>query len=209
MKTKVYNLEGKSNSDVELNDKVFGVEVKPEVVHEVFVAISNNKRQPWAHTKDKSEVSGGGRKPWKQKGTGRARHGSNRSPIWVGGGITFGPRNERNYKTKINKKTRRLALKMTLSDRFESKALWVMDNFDFSEPKTKVFVEFLSKLPAEQKTFLILTDEKDDKLMKMTDNLEKIDVMRAADVNVYTLLNHQGLIMSKDAVTKLEEILTK
>jgi len=209
MKTKVYNLEGKSNSDVELNDKVFGVEVKPEVVHEVFVAISNNKRQPWAHTKDKSEVSGGGRKPWKQKGTGRARHGSNRSPIWVGGGITFGPRNERNYKTKINKKTRRLALKMTLSDRFESKALWVMDNFDFSEPKTKVFVEFLSKLPAEQKTFLILTDEKDDKLMKMTDNLEKIDVMRAGDVNVYTLLNHQGLIMSKDAVAKLEEILTK
>ena len=209
MKTKVYNLEGKSSSDVELNDKVFGVEVKPEVVHEVFVAISNNKRQPWAHTKDKSEVSGGGRKPWKQKGTGRARHGSNRSPIWVGGGITFGPRNERNYKTKINKKTRRLALKMTLSDRFKSKALWVMDNFDFSEPKTKVFVEFLSKLPAEQKTFLILTDEKDDKLMKMTDNLEKIDVMRAADVNVYTLLNHQGLIMSKDAVAKLEEILTK
>jgi len=209
MKTKVYNLEGKSSSDVELNDKVFGVEVKPEVVHEVFVAISNNKRQPWAHTKDKSEVSGGGRKPWKQKGTGRARHGSNRSPIWVGGGITFGPRNERNYKTKINKKTRRLALKMTLSDRFKSKALWVMDNFDFSEPKTKVFVDFLSKLPAEQKTFLILTDEKDDKLMKMTDNLEKIDVMRAGDVNVYTLLNHQGLIMSKDAVAKLEEILTK
>jgi len=209
MKTKVYNLEGKSNSDVELNDKVFGVEVKSEVVHEVFVAISNNKRQPWAHTKDKSEVRGGGRKPWKQKGTGRARHGSNRSPIWVGGGVTFGPRNERNYKTKINKKTRRLALKMTLSDRVESKALWVIDNFKFSEPKTKVFVDFLGKLPAEQKTFLILTDEKDDNLMRMTDNLEKIDVMRAGDVNVYTLLNHQGLIMSKDAIVKLEEILTK
>jgi len=209
MKTKVYNLEGVSNSEVELNDKVFGVTVKPEVVHEVFVAISNNKRQPWAHTKDKSEVSGGGRKPWKQKGTGRARHGSNRSPIWVGGGVTFGPRNERTYKTKINKKTRRLALRMSLSDRLESNAMYVIDDFKFSEPKTKLFVDFLEKLPAKQHSFLILTAEKCDELMRMTQNLEKINVVRASDVNVYSLLNHQGLIMSKDAIAKLEEVLTK
>jgi len=209
MKIKVYNLKGQSSADMELNDQVFGVKVKPEVVHQVFVAISNNKREPWAHTKTKGEVRGGGRKPWKQKGTGRARHGSSRSPIWVGGGITFGPRNDRNYKVKINKKTRQLALRMGLSDRVECQALWIVDNFDFSEPKTKLFVDFLKKLPAEQKSFLILTGEKNDNLIRMTQNVEIVDVSRAGDLNVYDLLNHQGLILSKDAVVKLEEILTK
>jgi len=209
MKIKVYNLKGQSSADMELNDQVFGVKVKPEVVHQVFVAISNNKREPWAHTKTKGEVRGGGRKPWKQKGTGRARHGSSRSPIWVGGGITFGPRNDRNYKVKINKKTRQLALRMGLSDRVECQALWIVDNFDFSEPKTKLFVDFLKKLPAEQKSFLILTGEKNDNLIRMTQNVEIVDVSRAGDLNVYDLLNHQGLILSKDAVAKLEEILTK
>ncbi len=120
MKVKVYNLEGKEVKQVELNDAVFNVPVKSSVVHEVFVAQRNNAREPWADTKKRGEVRGGGKKPWQQKGTGRARHGSIRSPIWKGGGVTFGPLSIRNYTTKINKKTRRLATRMCLSDKAQN-----------------------------------------------------------------------------------------
>jgi large subunit ribosomal protein L4 len=132
MKTKMYNVLGKEVGDVELADNVFNVVVKPEVVHEVFVAQMNNQREPWADTKKRGEVSGGGKKPWQQKGTGRARHGSIRSPIWKGGGVTFGPLTERSYKTKINKKTRRLATAMCLSDKAQNQGLLVVDDFSFT-----------------------------------------------------------------------------
>ena len=137
MKTKVYNLEGKETKEMELSDAVFNVKVKPSVVHEVFVAQRNNTREPWADTKNRGEVSGGGKKPWPQKGTGRARHGSIRSPLWKGGGVTFGPLSTRNYKTKINKKTRRVALRMCLTDKLANGALWVVEDFIFANPKTK------------------------------------------------------------------------
>ena len=147
MKAKVYNLEGKATGEIELSDAIFGVKIKPEIVHQVFTAQMNNRREPWADTKKRGEVRGGGKKPWQQKGTGRARHGSIRSPIWKGGGVTFGPLSVRNYKTKINDKLRRLALKMCLSDKASGAALWVVEDFKFAEPKTKLFANFLKALP--------------------------------------------------------------
>lgn len=209
MKTKVYNLAGKETTEIELSDAVFGLTVKPSVVHEVFVAQNNNAREPWADTKNRGEVHGGGKKPWQQKGTGRARHGSIRSPIWKGGGVAFGPLSIRNYKSKTNKKTRRLATKMCLSDKAQSGALWVVENFSFSEPKTKVFVALLKALPTKQKTFLVLTAGKDATVLRITGNVPKVTALRAEDVNVVEILNKQAIITSVDGVKKLEAILAQ
>ncbi len=210
MKTKVYNLEGKEVSEMNLNDKVFGVKVKPEFVHEVFLLQMRNQRQPWADSKNRGEVSGGGKKPWRQKGTGRARHGSIRSPLWVGGGVTFGPLAERNYKAKINKRARKLAAKMCLSDKVEGNALYVVEDFAFVEPKTKLFVQFLSKLPVKQKRFLVLTGAEDNsKVYQMTRNLKTIETIRAVDASVISLVQNAAIIVSKDAINELERILTK
>lgn len=207
MKIKVYNLQGNEAGEIELSDQIFNIKINSELVHEVFVAQTNNQREPWADTKSKGEVRGGGKKPWAQKGTGRARHGSIRSPIWRGGGVTFGPKTERSYKTKINKKARRLALKMILSDRVKNNAFYVIDNFDFSEQKTKLFAEFLKAMPLKQKRFAILTDGKDEKIIKMTNNLKNLKTMRAEDANVMELLNKPGIIISKSGVEKLESAL--
>ncbi len=209
MKTKVYNISGKETKDVELSDAIFGVVVKPEVIHEVFVAQRNNAREPWADTKNRGEVRGGGKNPWQQKGTGRARHGSIRSPIWKGGGVAFGPLTERNYHTKINKKTRRLATKMCLSDKAQNGALWVIEGFNFEEPKTKFFAAFLKALPAKQKSFLVLTDGKDAKLLQMTRNVKAVKTVRAEDANVVDLLSKQAIITSIEGVKRLEAVLTK
>ena len=154
MKTVVYNILGKEIGEVELNDAIFAVKIKPEVVHQVFVSQSGNQRESIAHTKNRSEVRGGGKKPWAQKGTGRARHGSIRSPIWRGGAVIFGPTSERNWKTKINKDTRRLALKMCLTDKAQNGALYVVEDFSFEKPKTKTVAEFLKNIPAKNKNFL-------------------------------------------------------
>lgn len=210
MKTKVYNLEGKEIAEMNLNEKIFGVKVKPEFVHEVYVLQMRNQRQPWADTKNRGEVRGGGRKPWRQKGTGRARHGSTRSPIWVGGGVTFGPLSERNYKAKINKQARRLAIKMCLSDKAGSEALYVVENFSFAEPKTKLFTQFLNKLAAKQKRFLILTGVGDNaKVYRMTRNLKKIETARASDTSVISMVRNEAVIASKEAIEELEKNLTK
>ncbi len=209
MKTKVYNLQGKEVKDLELSDKVFGVKVKPTVVHSVFVQQTNNQREPWAETKGKGEVSGGGRKPWQQKGTGRARHGSIRSPIWKGGGVIFGPRNERNYETKINKKVRRLAIRMCLSDKVAGGAFYVVENFNLEAPKTKLFAGLLKALPLKQKSFLVLTADKDENVLRTTRNLVKIQTRRAQDANVMDLLKMQAVIISVDGVKKLEETFGK
>jgi large subunit ribosomal protein L4 len=169
----------------------------------------NNQREPWAHTKNRGEVRGGGKKPWKQKGTGRARHGSIRSPIWKGGGVTFGPRSTRSYKTKINKNTRRLALKMCLTDKVKSGAFWVVEDFKLNEPKTKLFLKALQTLPTKQKSFLILTPQKDALVMRMTNNLPKVKTEIATEANVMDLLSTQAVIISKEGVEKLEKILLK
>ena len=209
MKATVYNLSGKEAGSMELPEAIFNVAVKPEVVHEVFVAQMNNQREPWADTKNRGEVSGGGKKPWAQKGTGRARHGSIRSPIWKGGGVTFGPLSIRSYKTKINKKTRRLATKMCLSDKAQSGALIIVENFNFTEPKTKIMAAALKALPTKLKSFLVVSASADAGLMKVSRNIPRVTTQVATDLSVMDLLNTQALIMTKEAVEKLAATLQK
>lgn len=209
MKIKVYNLAGKETGDMELSDKVFGVKVKPEVVHQVFVQQTNNQREPWADTKNRGEVSGGGKKPWQQKGTGRARHGSIRSPIWKGGGVAFGPLTDRNYKTKINKKTRQAVIKMCLSDKAQSGNLLVVEDFNFEQPKTKLFASVVKAMPTKMKNFLVLTAGKDDAVLRMTKNLKTVKTLRASDANVMDLVKKGVILTSKDGVKKLEEVFGK
>lgn len=209
MKVQVYNLQGKESKQLELNEAVFNVTVKPEVVHEVFVAQRGLARESWADTKNRGEVRGGGKKPWQQKGTGRARHGSIRSPIWKGGGVTFGPLSVRNYDTKINKKTRRLATRMCLSDKAQNGALWVVDSFSFEQPKTKLFASLLKALPVKQKTFLVVTPGKDALVLRATSNLKTVKTTRAEDLNVIDVLSKQAIITTVDGVKKIEEVLSK
>jgi large subunit ribosomal protein L4 len=209
MKTAVYNLSGKETGSIELNDAIFNVAIKPEVVHQVYVSQAGNQRESIADTKTRGDVSGGGKKPWAQKGTGRARHGSIRSPIWSGGGVAFGPTSERNWKTKVNKDTRRLAVKMCLTDKAQSNALYVVEDFAFAEPKTKLVAEFLEKLPAKNKNFLLLNDESNKNLLKMSRNLKKINTVRAKDTNVLDLLSREAVIISKKGLEQLVEILVK
>jgi len=209
MKIKVYNLAGKETGEMELSDTVFGVKIKPEMVHQVFVQQTNNQREPWADTKNRGEVSGGGKKPWQQKGTGRARHGSIRSPIWKGGGVAFGPLTDRNYKTKINKKTRQAAIRMCLTDKAQSGNLMVIEDFKFEQPKTQLFASFLKTLPAKLKTFLVLTADKNDDIMRMSKNLKIVKTLRAQDSNVLDLLSKGVILTSKDGIKKMEEVFGK
>jgi len=208
-KVAMYNSKGEAVKDLELSEAVFATPINKETVHQVFVAMRANARQPWADTKDRSEVSGGGRKPWKQKGTGRARHGSNRSPIWSGGGITFGPLSDRNYKQKINKKVRNLVTRMCLSDKVLDNKMLVLDKFDF-EGKTKDMVTLSKKLFKEvRKTLVVLTDVNAQEAIKSLRNIKAFDIVRAEDVNVLDLLQHQYLLISQDGVKFLENRLTK
>jgi large subunit ribosomal protein L4 len=209
MKAKVYNLSGKETGDMELPEEIFNIAVKPEVVHEVFIAQMNNQRESWADTKNRGEVRGGGKKPWAQKGTGRARHGSIRSPIWKGGGVTFGPLSIRNYKTKINKKTRRLATKMCLSDKAHSDALWIVENFDFAEPKTKLMAAALKALPTKLKSFLIVSAGKDENLLKVSRNVPRVKNQIVTDLSVMDLVQSQAVVITKEAIEKIAATLKK
>ncbi|OIO20422.1 MAG: 50S ribosomal protein L4 [Candidatus Magasanikbacteria bacterium CG1_02_32_51] len=208
-KVAMYNSKGEPVKDLELSEAVFATPINKGIVHQVFVALRANARQPWADTKDRSEVSGGGRKPWKQKGTGRARHGSNRSPIWSGGGITFGPLSDRNYKQKINKKVKNLVTRMCLTDKLLENKLVVLDKFDF-EGKTKDMIVLSKKLFKEvRKTLVVLTDVNAEEAIKSLRNIKAFDIVRAQDVNVLDLLQHQYLLISQDGVKFLENRLIK
>ena len=205
----MYNSKAEQVKDFELNDVVFATPINKEVVHQVFTAMRANARQPWADTKDRSEVSGGGRKPWKQKGTGRARHGSNRSPIWSGGGITFGPLSTRNYKQKINRKVNNLATRMCLSDKLSGSKIVVLDKFEFSG-KTKEVADLAKKLLAEVRpTLVVLNDEANAENIKALRNIKNFNIVRAQDVNVLDLLNNQYLLISEEGVKFLEKRLVK
>lgn len=203
---KLYNVEGKEQGTIDLNDVVFGTKVNTELVHQVYVAARANARQPWAHAKDRSDVAGGGRKPWKQKGTGRARHGSIRSPLWRGGGATFGPLKTRNYKQKVNKKVKAQAVRMCLTDKVQEAKLFVVDGLK-TEGKTKA-LDALKKALGANKTTIVLTAGLDEQVMQSAANVLKTDVKRAEDVNVVDLLHHQFVILSKDAIATLEKRLT-
>ena len=203
-KIDVYNMEGKKVSDVELNDNVFGIEPNEAVVHSVLVNYLANQRQGTQSTKTRSEVSGGGRKPWRQKGTGRARQGSIRAPQWVKGGIALGPR-PRSYKYTVNKKERRLAIRSVLSSKVLENNLVVLDKAEIKEIKTQAMVKTLANLKVEGKT-LILLPEKNENVQKSARNIKNVKTTLVNTINVYDLLKYNKLVVTLDAVKKLEEV---
>ncbi len=203
-KIDVYNVEGKKVSDIELNDSVFGIEPNEKIVHMALVNYLANQRQGTANTKTRAEVSGGGRKPWRQKGTGRARQGSIRSPQWFKGGIALGPK-PRDYRYTINKKERRLAIKSVLSSKVLENNLVIVDKFDFAEIKTKNMVSALSNLKVEGKTLIVLP-EKNENVQKSARNIEGTKTSLVNTINVYDLLKYNKLVLTVDAVKSLEEV---
>ena len=195
IKIKLYNQKAEAAGEMELSSKVFGVKVNHDLVHQAVVTQMANERQVIAHTKDRSEVRGGGRKPWAQKGTGRARHGSSRSPIWIGGGVTFGPRNDRNFKMRINRKMKQNAMLMALSDKAAGDNFIVLDKLEAPEFKTKVFNGIINgfeskilKLKAAKRSFLIIVDKGDEKLSCSARNLPGIKLINTENINIVDLL---------------------
>jgi len=210
MKIPVYNQKGEKIGETLLPKEIFGIEMNSDLVHQVAVSQQARKRTPIAHTKTRGEVSGGGKKPWRQKGTGRARHGSIRSPIWKGGGITFGPRKEKVFKKKISKKMRRKALFMTLTAKAKGKKMFVLDKLEIREPKTKLMVNFLEKLRTNIKDFgqgsvLIALQKKDDKVILAARNIPKTKTIPAKDLNVLELLSFKYLILPKESIKVIKE----
>lgn len=203
-KIDVYNMEGKKVSDVELNDNVFGIEPNEAIVHSVLVNYLANQRQGTQSTKTRSEVSGGGRKPWRQKGTGRARQGSIRAPQWVKGGIALGPK-PRSYKYTVNKKERRLAIRSVLSSKVLENNLVVLDKAEMKEIKTQAMVKTLANLKVEGKT-LILLPERNENVQKSARNIKNVKTTLVNTINVYDLLKYNKLVVTLDAVKKLEEV---
>ncbi len=203
-KIDVYNVEGKKVSDIELKEEIFGIEPNEAIVHSVLVNFLANQRQGTQSTKTRSEVSGGGRKPWKQKGTGRARQGSIRAPHWVKGGVALGPK-PRSYKYRVNKKERRLAIKSLLSSKVLENELVVVDDFKMKEIKTKNMVNALNNLKVEGKT-LVLLPEKNENVQKSARNIEGVKTTLVNTINVYDLLKYKNLVITVDTVKKLEEV---
>ena len=199
----VYNMEGKEVGTIELNDAVFGVTVNEHLVHMAVVQHLANKRQGTQKAKTRSEVSGGGRKPWRQKGTGHARQGSTRSPQWKGGGVVFAPV-PRDYSFKLNKKEKRAALKSALTSRVESGKLIVLDELKLDEIKTRKFKAVMDNLKVN-KALVVLAD-KDEKVIKSARNLPTVGTTQVELINVYDILKGDTLVLTKDAVAKIEEV---
>ena len=203
-KIDVYNIEGKKVSDLELNESVFGIEPNEKIVHSVLVNYLANQRQGTANTKTRAEVSGGGRKPWRQKGTGRARQGSIRAPQWFKGGIALGPK-PRDYSYTLNKKEKRLAIKSVLSSKVLENNLVVVDALSFDEIKTQKMVKALDALKVEGKTLIVLP-EKNENVQKSARNIEGVKTSLVNTINVYDLLKYNKLVLTVDSVKNLEEV---
>ncbi|MDY0410048.1 50S ribosomal protein L4 [Virgibacillus soli] len=203
-KVALFKQDGSKAGEVELNDSVFGIEPNTHVLHEAVVMQQASMRQGTHKVKNRAAVSGGGRKPWRQKGTGRARQGSIRSPQWVGGGVVFGP-TPRSYSYRLPKKVRRLALRSALSSKVIEENLVVLEGLTFEAPKTKQVVSLLDALKVEGKA-LIVTTERDENLIRSSSNLQKVNVLTVEEVNVLDLLSHDKLILTKDAAEKAGEV---
>lgn len=204
-KVAVYNVSGDQVGEIELNEKIFGIPVHHSVLHDAVVAHLAGQRKGTHNTKTRSDVSGGGRKPWRQKGTGRARQGTTRSPIWRGGGIVFGP-HPRNYSLNLPKKVKRLALKSALSSKVEDGTLVVLDELKLEQPKTKDVVAILKNLKVDNKA-LVVIDSKDDNVLKSARNISGVKPVTVSWMNTYDLLAHNTLVITKDAISKVEEVL--
>lgn len=202
-KVSVYNIEGKEVDSIELNDSIFGVEINEHLVHLAVLQQLANKRQGTQKAKTRSEVSGGGRKPWRQKGTGHARQGSTRAPQWKGGGVVFAP-TPRDYSFKINKKEKALAIKSALTSRVEANKLIVLDELNFGEIKTKNMVNVLNNLKLNKA--LVVTGEKNENVTLSARNIEGVRTTVSNSISVYDILKFDTLVLTKDAVQKIEEV---
>lgn len=200
----LYNIEGSQVGELTLSDAVFGQEVNTSVLHQVVVNYLANQRQGTQSTKTRAEVRGGGIKPWRQKGTGRARQGSIRAPQWVKGGIALGPK-PRDYSYTLNKKVKRVAMRSALSAKAAENEIVVLDDLSLSEIKTKAVADMLKKLQVDGKA-LIVTNEKNDAVVRSARNIKGVCATFTGSLNVYDILNHEKFIITKDAVSKLEEV---
>ena len=200
---KVYNMEGMEVGTLELNDAVFGVKVNEHLMHLAVVGQLANKRQGTQSAKTRSEVSGGGRKPWKQKGTGHARQGSTRAAQWVGGGMIFAPK-PRDYSVKMNKKEKAAAIKSALSSRVAEEKIYVVDSLAFDEIKTKKMAAVLDSLKVEKA--LVVLDKKDENVILSARNLPEVRTVMSNSINVYDILKYGSLVITKEAVAQIEEV---
>ena len=201
----VYDIANKKVSDLELNESVFGVEVNEALIHQAVVMQLAAQRLGTHATKTRGLVRGGGRKPWKQKGTGRARSGSTRSPIWVGGGTVFGP-TPRSYAFRMPRKQRRLAIKCALSDKVQSGDFVVLESLDFAAPKTKDVVKMLNDFSVDKKVLFVTADTVEN-VEKSSRNIPGVKAISSCGLNVYDILNHNKLFITKDAITRIAEVL--
>jgi len=215
MKVSVYNQKGDLTQEIELNDQIFGQKFNSQFIHQIYTKILSNRRQPIASTKDRSEVRGGGRKPWPQKGTGRARHSSIRSPLWKGGGITFGPRQkERNFKKKINRKENKIALSQILSQKLKDKEIIIVENLEIEKTKTKEIYSLLNNLIKKEKgkpfkKTILLIESKDKEIKRISRNIPSLKVMTVESIDLLELLNCKYLILKKDILPLLEKLIIK
>jgi len=201
----VQNIKGENVGEVSLRDNIFNAKINKYLIHQVVKRYLANKRRGTASTKNRSEVRGGGAKPWKQKGTGRARAGTNRSPIWVGGGTAFGPA-PRDYSFSLPKKIKNAALKSVLSDKFENKEIIIIDKLSLKENKTSKMVEILKNLQAFKKP-LIITEKEDSIIALSVKNIKGAKVLPVSKINTYDLINQKKIIITKKALQKIEEVL--
>ncbi|MGF7058326.1 50S ribosomal protein L4 [Brassicibacter mesophilus] len=203
-KVALYNVSGQQIGDIELNDDVFGVEVNQHVLYEVIKNQLANKRQGTQSVKTRAEVRGGGRKPWRQKGTGRARQGSIRAPQWTGGGVVFAPK-PRDYSYAVPKKVRKLAMKSALSSKVEESKIIVLDELNLTQPKTKDMISILKNVNSGKKA-LIVMDEKNENVVKSANNIQGVQTTLVNTLSVYDILKYDSFIITKDAVKKVEEV---
>lgn len=202
----LYNSQGEKSGSLELEPSLFDVKINKALVHEAVIAQTANSREAIAHTKDRSEVAGSSKKPWKQKGTGRARQGSTKSPIWIGGGITFGPRSNRNFSLKMNKKARRKALAMVLTDKVANDRFVVIEDIILPDGKTKDLVLILKKLPSAGKKTLIILPSDRKEVAKAAQNIKGIETLPSNTLNVVDLLKTDFVVASKEAITMMTEM---
>lgn len=205
MKIDVFNQQNNKVGEIDLPDRVFNVKWNPDLVHQALMAQLANRRQPLAHTKARSEVSGGGKKPWKQKGTGRARHGSIRSPIWRGGGVTHGPTKEKKFAKKINKKMNRQAIFSVLSKKLKDDELKIIEQFDRDARKTGKWKEILKNISDLRSRTLLVSASINKSVHRAVRNIEKVDAIGSMSLNVYDLLRAKNIILEKESIKEMEK----
>lgn len=204
MTADILDKKGKKKDTIKLSERVFGVRWNPNAVHQVVVSYVSNMRQPLAHAKNRGEVSGTGKKPWRQKGSGHARHGSRRSPIWVGGGVTFGPRNDKNFDKKINRKLKKFALFSVLSKKFIEKKIYIIDSLAFDTAKTKEVDAFLKTLFPEKRPSILFVRASDNTILpRIARNIQKVDVAAPGSLNAYNCTLRSAIIFEKNALESL------